>query len=344
MDLGHFTNLYDVIVTGVIHVGANDGAEYSSYQALTGGPITFIEAIPEIAEKLNARMNHLRPDCCLSAVCGDKNGEKVSFNVASNNGQSSSMLELGKHADLHPDIVYLKKFETETTRLDALLEQNQTARKANVLVVDTQGADLKVLRGATGILHTIDVVLVEVSEDVLYKGGATFKEIRDFLESQGFHIRALDYNYLLYGDAIFMRKQPTSLSIYGQNLAREAALSSSSVYGIWPPERAVNGDTAQEIGFHSEEETSPWWMADFGVPRRIETVTVIDRASYEYRGESLVIEVADAELNWRTVFDRRANHTGVRRFLQAPVYEAVRAVRVRQTDTSIMNLQQIIIT
>lgn len=107
---------------------------------------------------------------------------------------------------------------------------------------------------------------------------------------------------------------------------------------------SVNGDTAQEIGFHSEEETSPWWMADFGVPRRIETVTVVDRASYEYRGESLVIEVADAELNWRTVFDRRANHAGVRRFLQAPVYEAVRAVRVRQTDTSIMNLQQIIIT
>lgn len=343
MNLTHYARLFDIMISGIIHIGANDGGEYKDYCKLVSGPITFIEAIPEVAEKCRAKLYSNRKDRCLEAVCGDKNGLEVTFNVASNSGQSSSMLDLGKHSEFHPEIIYTNTFNAKTITLDTLIQNDELAKIANTLVIDTQGADLLVLKGARKTLESIDCVIVEVSEDAIYKGGATFNQIYDFMRDAGFELRSLEYNYLIYGDALFMRKQTLRQEIYSKNLARNAKITSSSVYGHWPPEGVVNGDINQEIGFHSNEEENPFWVAQFDDLVYVNSVIIVDRTSYEYRGKDFVIEVSNNGQDWEKIADRRETFDEPVRIFQAACYKEVKFVRLRIDGSGIINIQQIII-
>lgn len=345
INLGYQLNLFKAIVTGIIHVGANDGAEYEEYTKITAGPVVLIEAIPALADGLKSKLLANRKDVVLQSVCSDRSGDFVKFNIASNSGQSSSILPLSKHSELHPEIVYSDAIELRTDTLEDIIRQHPEARTANVLVVDTQGADLKVLRGCAQNIDQFDVILVEVSEEALYEGGCTFKEIFSYLNEAGFSLRAFEYNYLLYGDAIFMRRGRKSVDLYEKNIAKEGRISSSTTYGIWPPERAVNSDMSQEIGFHSSDEDEPWWMVEFDSPREISTVIVVDRTSYEYRGVDLVVEARETEdSDWRLLSARKDIWPEPRKVFQAPCYSQVRAVRIRLTKPGIINIQQIILT
>jgi FkbM family methyltransferase len=291
MDVCAHLNTFGLIVTGIVHIGANDGAEYEDYAKSTGGPVVFIEAIPAIAERLKAKLLPSRPDLALQAVCSDTTGERITFNIASNDGLSSSMLPLGKHTEIYPQIVFTDNFEADTMRFDELSRRHPVIRRANVLIVDTQGADLKVLKGSTGCLDQFDAVAVEVSEEALYAGGCTFEEVFDFMRAAGYKLRAFEYISPLYGDALFMRTRQNSRAVYQANLATRGRASSSSVYGPWTPEGAVNGDAAQDIGFHSIEEDEPWWRVELAVAADPRPPRSLARAS-EHRSGRLQREGA----------------------------------------------------
>lgn len=75
----------------------------------------------------------------------------------------------------------------ETKTLDALLLESAFG-PPQLIKADVQGYELEVLRGAEQSLHSVDYVLLEVSFQQIYEGGALAHEIINFMGARGFRI------------------------------------------------------------------------------------------------------------------------------------------------------------
>lgn len=192
-------------IKGLIHVGANDASEYPYYAAKTRGPLLYVEAIPEIAETTRQRLDPGRPHYIRQAAVAETSGETVTFHISSNEGMSSSLLELGAHAELYPDVTFTDAIEVVTERLDDIVAERPEAAAYNVLVLDVQGAELKVLQGAPELLKQIDAVVSEISPEPLYEGGCTFLEVTNLLAEAGLVFRDAAMRPLGWGDALYTR-------------------------------------------------------------------------------------------------------------------------------------------
>lgn len=207
MDVIECCRTRDIPIRGLIHVGANDASEYPYYAAKTRGPLLYVEAIPEIAERVRQRLDPTRPHDIRQAAVAETSGETVTFNVASNDGMSSSLLQLGPHAALYPDVTFTGSIEVVTERLDDIVAERPEAADYNVLVLDVQGAELKVLQGAPTVLKQIDAVVAEISPEPLYEGGCTFLEVTDLLAEAGLVFRDAAMRPQGWGDALYTRSQ-----------------------------------------------------------------------------------------------------------------------------------------
>ena len=115
IELAYLKKKYRLNITGILHVGAHEAEERPDYLRLGVKNLTWVEA----NEKRCSAMRKRFPDKVLCAVVSDVNGEKVTFNEA-NNGQSSSILELGTHKKAHPEVHYVSKEVRTAERLDHL--------------------------------------------------------------------------------------------------------------------------------------------------------------------------------------------------------------------------------
>ena len=101
--------------------------------------------------------------------------------------QSSSILPLKRHLEVYPEIVETGVIEVPARTLDGLLtELGRGPADFNLLVLDVQGAELLVLRGATAALEGCDAVVAEVSFEELYEGCALAADLDAFLGERGF--------------------------------------------------------------------------------------------------------------------------------------------------------------
>jgi hypothetical protein len=87
--------------------------------------------------------------------------------------------------------------------------------KVDVLKIDTEGADFRVLQGAQGMLAkgAIDAIMTEVFFVPTYKGQASLDEMAAFLKTFGFRIfniyiaREASCGQACYGNVIFVAKR-----------------------------------------------------------------------------------------------------------------------------------------
>jgi FkbM family methyltransferase len=172
---------------GVVHVGANTGQERAHYRQY-GLPVLWIEPVPEVFAQLQANLAGMSGQRALCALIADQEGREVDFHVASNDGLSSSMLELGRHQEVWPEVKYQRTLKLRTTTLDALLRDGQIAPvgQFNGLVMDTQGSELLVLQGASALLPHIDFVKTEAADFESYVGCCQLAELDAFLRERGF--------------------------------------------------------------------------------------------------------------------------------------------------------------
>jgi FkbM family methyltransferase len=191
----------------ILHVGANMGQERFHYAASGARLCIYVEPIDQIFAILSQNLRELPGHYAVQALCSDVAGETIQFNIASNEGQSSSMFGLGEHALLHPEIVYTASQEMVTTTVDQLMTRLEPSDPSNVMVIDTQGADLKVLQGSIETLSHVDAIFVEISENAIYDGGCTHEQITAFLKPLGFRMRWMELNQFLWGDAFYCRPQ-----------------------------------------------------------------------------------------------------------------------------------------
>lgn len=178
--LAELVTRHEIKPTGFFHVGANDGQELDDYLTLSEN-IVFVEAIPAVFRKLVSRCRKHDKVKSFCALLAEEGGLDVKFNIASNEGQSSSALEFGTHAQAHPTVKYVGTIPLTTMRGDQLLKDNNLNLKDyDFLNVDVQGMELSVLKGL-GSLHEVNFAYIEVNIKEVYKGCPLVEEIDEYL-------------------------------------------------------------------------------------------------------------------------------------------------------------------
>lgn len=191
---------------GVLHLGASTGQEAEEYEKHGITDVIWVEAIPEVFRHL---VSHVAPlkHRCFNACLGDTDGKEVLFNVASNQGQSSSYLKFGTHATAHPNVTFTKSFKTNTIRVDTLLSRSPVKFEGPwFLNVDLQGAELLALRGMGELLYHFDWAYIEVNEKPLYIGCPLLPEMDDFMIKSGFARKEMKMTNWGWGDALYCRR------------------------------------------------------------------------------------------------------------------------------------------
>ena len=88
----------------------------------------------------------------INEVIGDKDGVEVEFKIT-NNTLSSSILELGEHKNLHPNVIVTDVLKLKTKTLETIFNENLLHGKFNTLVLDLQGTEMLALKGLKDIIN-----------------------------------------------------------------------------------------------------------------------------------------------------------------------------------------------
>lgn len=195
---------------GVIHVGANTGQEAELYYRY-GLNVLWIEPIPEVFATLKLNVKKYPKQVCFQTLASDSDGEIVDFNVANNGGASSSIFPFDAHVEMWPDVTYEATLPLETQRLDTLFgKEDIDLELYDALLVDTQGAELKVLKGLGDSLAQFDLLILEAADFSAYEGGCSASELTEYLRPRGF----------VEVDRLMFETDPTIGSYYNLIFAR----------------------------------------------------------------------------------------------------------------------------
>lgn len=199
---------HNLNITGVLHCGASTGQEAESYHKLGVKNMLFIEAIPDVYEKLENHISQFAGARAVNACLSNVDDNEVTFNISSNEGQSSSFLEFGTHKTAHPDVSYIDQIQLKTKRLDTLIDEiNLNVHEFNFLNMDLQGAELLALRGLGDYLKYFKYAYLEVNKEELYKGCPLVEDLDMYLI--GFGFRRVETSWagnFGWGDSFYIRK------------------------------------------------------------------------------------------------------------------------------------------
>ena len=133
--------------SAIVHVGANLGQERELAER-HGLVVFWVEPIPLIYDRL-VKTLHRFPGKRQFGLCSRTGPEKRWFsNIANNEGASSSIYDLAMHKDIWPTVQYVERMEALTETLDGLVELGEVLLPVDGIVLDTQGSELLVLKGA----------------------------------------------------------------------------------------------------------------------------------------------------------------------------------------------------
>ena len=176
--------------------------ELSDYIQLGAKKIHWVEAMKNKIKDIDV------PNCknqMTLAVVSDKEGNLVNFNTT-NNGQSSSILELKEHLKEHPHIKNISSEKRITTTIDSILE-NSILKDETIgfLNIDIQGAELLALKGAKKTLVNVNSIYIEVNEKELYSNCALLPQIDEYLNALGFKRVETEMTKHGWGDAFYIK-------------------------------------------------------------------------------------------------------------------------------------------
>lgn len=191
---------YNIRPKGVLHIGANVGEEAPIYEQLGIKKQIWIEGNPEIFLKLKANIAHNPEAIALNYLIGDEEKE-VTFHIANNGGQSSSVLELGTHATQHPDVHFVRDIQAKMYRIDGL---GLDLEGVDFINIDLQGFEMQALKGMGDLLNGFKWAYLEVNRADVYKGCAQIESMDLFMLANGF--RRVETRWILnWGDALYVR-------------------------------------------------------------------------------------------------------------------------------------------
>ena len=173
-------------VSGVIHVGANAGQERDTYKKYSLRVI-WVEPVPEVFQQLTANLVGYPGQLAFANLVTDQDDVEYTFHISNNDAASSSIFDFKLHKEIWPEVGYERAIKLRSTTLTSLLKKEGIdSTQYQALVLDTQGSELLVLKGAEPILHRFSFIKVEVADFESYKDCCQLRDIEEFLYARGF--------------------------------------------------------------------------------------------------------------------------------------------------------------
>ena len=195
---------HGINVSGVLHVGAFECEELPFYHSLgiASERVFWIDALQHMVDQ-NIRKGV--PNV-YKGVVSDTDGETVTFHVT-NNGMSSSMLEMGSHLRHHPHVHNVGTLALTTTTLNTFFTTHKIPYEGlDFWNLDIQGAELRALRGAQAALPFVKALYLEVNTEEVYKKCGLLPDLDSFLAEHGFQRILTEMTPFGGGYALYVRK------------------------------------------------------------------------------------------------------------------------------------------
>ena len=179
-------NFFFKKISGVIHIGANTGQERKEYEKYSLAVI-WVEPIPEVFEELKKNIISYPNQKAFKYLLTDVDDQEIELKIANNNGLSSSIFNFGLHTHIWPNINYVKSIQLKSSTLTSLVKSEKIdLQKYQALVIDTQGSELLILKGASEILKKFNYIVAEAADFESYVGCCLLKDLSNFLNGFGF--------------------------------------------------------------------------------------------------------------------------------------------------------------
>lgn len=202
LDFKKLVAKYSIKADGIIHVGAHHATEHPDYVAAGIKRFVYIEpcaATFNVLRNKFAAHHHIQLFNC---ACGDMDCEQVMYTGSQNQGQSNSLLKMDKHLQIHPGITLPTTELVQVKRLDSL---GLAHKGYQLLVLDVQGYEGHVIRGATETLKQINWIYSEVNKTTVYEKCTLVDEL-DKLLSEFERVETGAWVGDSWSDALYIRK------------------------------------------------------------------------------------------------------------------------------------------
>lgn len=194
---------YQMKVKGVVEIGAHWGQEYDAYSLLGVSHFVFVEPCTAAFEVLKNKFVSNPNVRLYNLACGDVAGSFPMYTGPTNQGMSNSLLKPKVHLTQHPDVLF-----TDTELVDVeLLDRLEFDRAAyNLLNMDCQGFEDRVLRGGAETLKSIDFVYTEINRLEMYENNAMVEQLDEMLPEFSRVETGWASDYHGWGDSLYIRK------------------------------------------------------------------------------------------------------------------------------------------
>jgi FkbM family methyltransferase len=205
-------NKSDIII---FDVGANRGQTTEKYKRIF--PMSTIYGFEPTQEVFACYRNNFAGDLDVKPInlaLSDKNRvEEFYINKCDYTNSFFPAVRLTKRLshDNDDQLINFKTIKTRTETVDNFCSK-EGIKKIDILKIDIQGGELKVLKGASEMLdkQQIRLIYLEVEFVLLYEGQPLFSEISEYLLKKGYRIFDLgnlersSSGQLVSGDALFI--------------------------------------------------------------------------------------------------------------------------------------------
>jgi FkbM family methyltransferase len=201
IDIRNLNQTHKLNISGILHVGAHLCEELNAYRQIgvSDDNIVWVEGNPSIHKRIkDAGIKNV-----YNALISEEE-KKVDF-IITNNGESSSILELEEHKKEHPHIHEIARLEMNTKRLDNFLKENDIQIPFNFINIDIQGNELSALKSLGTYINQVKYIYTEINTKHLYKNCALLHEIDDYLKKHGFLRLDTTLTKHGWGDAFYMK-------------------------------------------------------------------------------------------------------------------------------------------
>ena len=199
----------------IIHLGAHYAEDINLYESFGAKTVLWVEGDPDtfkiLQEKLAAHKSTQTSHLAVCALVSSEDDKSMSFYRFNEGGDSSSVHRSTetfrkRFGNVRETGEVLKlKSATLTSILKSQNLEVSTAQNP-MLVIDVQGHEMDVLKGAGNLIEGFRFCKCEVSRIETYESGSRFKDVDAYFRKNGFHLVSHRYFRVpKHGDVLYQK-------------------------------------------------------------------------------------------------------------------------------------------